>query len=140
MGFAIATAAAEAGAEVILVSGPVHLPTPSGVKRIDIETAQQMYDAIEKIEQMDIFVGCAAVADYRPLEYHNNKLKKTAEKQRVITLTENNDIIGAVALRKQKPFIVGFAAETENIAEYAKEKMARKQLDMVAANQVGKGL
>jgi phosphopantothenoylcysteine decarboxylase/phosphopantothenate--cysteine ligase len=140
MGFAIASAAAQAGAEVILVAGPVHLPTPSGVERIDIETAQQMYEAIEKIDHMDIFVGCAAVADYRPLDFQSHKLKKTTEKQRVITLTENNDIIGAVAERKQKPFMVGFAAETENIAEYAKEKMARKQLDMVAANQVGKGL
>ena len=140
MGFAIASAAAQAGADVILVAGPVHLPTPSGVERIDIETAQQMYDAIEKIDHMDIFVGCAAVADYRPLDYQSHKLKKTTEKQRVITLTENNDIIGAVAERKQKPFMVGFAAETENIADYAKEKMARKKLDMVAANQVGKGL
>jgi phosphopantothenoylcysteine decarboxylase/phosphopantothenate--cysteine ligase len=74
------------------------------------------------------------------LDYQSHKLKKTTEKQRVITLTENNDIIGAVAERKQKPFMVGFAAETENIADYAKEKMARKKLDMVAANQVGKGL
>lgn len=140
MGFAMAAAAKQAGADVTLISGPVQLATPSGVKRIDIETAQQMYEAVEKVDNIDIFIGCAAVADYRPAEYQAQKLKKTAKKQEVISLIENNDIIAAVAQRSLKPFIVGFAAETENIADYAKDKMARKQLDMVAANQVGKGL
>ena len=140
MGFAMATAAAETGAEVILVAGPVHLATPPGVTRIDVETASQMHEAVEKIESIDIFIGCAAVADYRPQQYHDKKIKKTAEKQREISLIENPDILAGVSQRKQKPFMVGFAAETDNITDYAKEKMVRKQLDMIAANQVGKGL
>lgn len=140
MGFAMATAAAETGAEVILVAGPVHLATPPGVTRIDVETASQMHEAVENIESIDIFIGCAAVADYRPQQYHDRKIKKTAEKQREISLIENPDILAGVSQRKQKPFMVGFAAETDNIADYAKEKMVRKQLDMIAANQVGKGL
>ena len=140
MGFSMATAAAETGAEVILVAGPVHLATPPGVTRIDVETASQMHEAVEKIESIDIFIGCAAVADYRPQQYHDKKIKKTAEKQREISLIENPDILAGVSQRKQKPFIVGFAAETDNITDYAKEKMVRKQLDMIAANQVGKGL
>ncbi|MFT7234772.1 MAG: phosphopantothenoylcysteine decarboxylase/phosphopantothenate--cysteine ligase [Methylophagaceae bacterium] len=140
MGFAIAAAAAQAGAVVTLISGPVHLASPSGVSRIDIETAQQMYDVVGEIDNIDIFIGCAAVADYRPDKYHEMKLKKTSEKQRVIHLVETNDIIAAVAQRKPKPFMVGFAAETISIADYAKDKMRRKQLDMVAANKVGKDL
>ena len=140
MGFAIATAAAQAGAEVILIAGPVALATPPDVQRVDVETAQQMFEAIEKIEQIDIFIGCAAVADYRPEQYSDSKLKKAMETQRVIQVTENKDIISEVAQRQVKPFIVGFAAETDDIISYAKDKMERKQLDMIAANQVGKGL
>ena len=140
MGFAIATAAAQAGAEVILIAGPVVLATPSNIQRVDVETAQQMFAAIEKIEQIDIFIGCAAVADYRPGQYYDSKLKKTEDTARTIQITENKDIIAAVAQRKVKPFVVGFAAETDNVINYAKDKMERKQLDMVAANQVGKGL
>ena len=140
MGFAIATAAAQAGAEVILITGPVALATPPEVQRVDVETAQQMFEAIEKIEQIDIFIGCAAVADYRPEQYSESKLKKAVETQRAIQVTENKDIIAAVAKRQVKPFIVGFAAETDDIINYAKDKMERKQLDMIAANLVGKGL
>ena len=140
MGFAIATAAAQAGAEVILITGPVALATPPEVQRVDVETAQQMFEAIEKIEQIDIFIGCAAVADYRPEQYSESKLKKAVETQRAIQVTENKDIIAAVAQRQVKPFIVGFAAETDDIINYAKDKMERKQLDMIAANLVGKGL
>ena len=140
MGFAIATAAAQAGAEVILITGPVALATPPEVQRVDVETAQQMFEAIEKIEQIDIFIGCAAVADYRPEQYSESKLKKAVETQRAIQVTENKDIISAVAQRQVKPFIVGFAAETDDIINYAKDKMERKQLDMIAANLVGKGL
>jgi len=140
MGFAIATAAAQAGAEVILITGPVALATPPEVQRVDVETAQQMFEAIEKIEQIYIFIGCAAVADYRPEQYSESKLKKAVETQRAIQVTENNDIIAAVAQRQVKPFIVGFAAETDDIINYAKDKMERKQLDMIAANLVGKGL
>ena len=137
---AIATAAAQAGAEVILITGPVALATPPEVQRVDVETAQQMFEAIEKIEQIDIFIGCAAVADYRPEQYSESKLKKAVETQRAIQVTENKDIIAAVAQRQVKPFIVGFAAETDDIINYAKDKMERKQLDMIAANLVGKGL
>ena len=140
MGFAIATAAAQAGAEVILITGPVALATPPEVQRVDVETAQQMFEAIEKIEQIDIFIGCAAVADYRPEQYSESKLKKAVETQRAIQVTENKDIIAAVAQRQVKPFIVGFAAETDDIINYAKDKIERKQLDMIAANLVGKGL
>ena len=140
MGFAIATAAAQAGAEVILITGPVALATPPEVQRVDVETAQQMFEAIEKIEQIDIFIGCAAVADYRPEQYSESKLKKAVDAQRAIQVTENKDIISAVAQRQVKPFIVGFAAETDDIINYAKDKMERKQLDMIAANLVGKGL
>ena len=140
MGFAIATAAAQAGAEVILITGPVALATPPEVQRVDVETAQQMFEAIEKIEQIDIFIGCAAVADYRPEQYSESKLKKAVDAQRAIQVTENKDIIAAVAQRQVKPFIVGFAAETDDIINYAKDKMERKQLDMIAANLVGKGL
>ena len=140
MGFAIATAAAQAGAEVILITGPVALATPPEVQRVDVETAQQMFEAIEKIEQIDIFIGCAAVADYRPEQYSESKLKKAVETQRAIQVTENKDIIAAVAQRQVKPFIVGFAAETDDIINYAKDKMERKQLDMIAANLVGRGL
>ncbi len=140
MGFAIATAAAQAGAEVILITGPVALATPPDLQRVDVETAQQMFEAIEKIEQIDIFIGCAAVADYRPEQYSESKLKKAVETQRAIQVTENKDIIAAVAQRQVKPFIVGFAAETDDIINYAKDKMERKQLDMIAANLVGKGL
>jgi phosphopantothenoylcysteine decarboxylase/phosphopantothenate--cysteine ligase len=140
MGFELANAAVEAGAEVVLVAGPVHQVTPSGVRRIDIETAQQMYDAVMAINDVDIVIGCAAVADYRPLTYQEQKIKKSQQDMHTLTLTENRDIIAAVRQRTDNPFVVGFAAETENVADYAKSKMHAKQLDMVAANRVGKGL
>jgi len=140
MGFELANAAVEAGADVILIAGPVHLATPSAVKRIDVETAQQMYDAVMAVESADIVIGCAAVADYRPKDYQDHKIKKSNQDETVITLIQNKDIMSAITQQQSNPFVVGFAAETENVPAYAKDKMQRKGLDMIAANQVGKGL
>jgi phosphopantothenoylcysteine decarboxylase/phosphopantothenate--cysteine ligase len=138
MGFAIAKAAIEAGAEVSLISGPVHLSTPLGVNRVNVETAQQMYDAVMKdIEQFDIFIACAAVADYKPEQVKNNKIKKADHSDLQLNLLPTKDIVLTVAEQKLKPFIVGFAAETENLTEYAKQKLQGKKLDMIAANRVG---
>ena len=140
MGFELACAAVEAGAEVILITGPVHLSTPSAVCRIDVETAEQMYDAVMDISDADIVIGCAAVADYRPAKYQNKKIKKSDSENSSLALIKNRDIIAAVSQRKERPFVVGFSAETENMAEYAKGKMKSKKLDMVAANRVGEDL
>ena len=138
MGFAVAKAALEAGAEVSLISGPVHLSTPSGVNRVNVETAQQMYDAVmEDIEQFDIFIACAAIADYKPEQVKNNKIKKTQHSDLKLNLLPTKDIVSTVAQQKIKPFIVGFAAETENVTDYAKQKLQDKKLDMIAANRVG---
>jgi len=138
MGFAIAKAAIEAGADVSLISGPVHLSTPLGVNRVNVETAQQMYDAVMKdIEQFDIFIACAAVADYKPEQVKNNKIKKADHSDLQLNLLPTKDIVLTVAEQKLKPFIVGFAAETENLTEYAKQKLQGKKLDMIAANRVG---
>ncbi|QSX33969.1 bifunctional phosphopantothenoylcysteine decarboxylase/phosphopantothenate--cysteine ligase CoaBC [Shewanella avicenniae] len=140
MGFAIASAAAAMGAEVILVSGPVNLATPADVTRIDVESAQQMFDVVmQHINQQDIFIGCAAVADYRAATAAEQKLKKiSAEQTLQLTLVQNPDILASVAALDVRPFTVGFAAETENVEQYAKQKMARKNLDMIAANDVSK--
>ena len=140
MGFELACAAVEAGAEVILITGPVHLTTPSAVCRIDVETAQQMYDAVMDISDADIVIGCAAVADYRPAEYQDKKIKKADSECSSLALIKNHDILAAVSQRKEQPFVVGFAAETDNLAEYAKDKMKAKNLDMVAANLIGKDM
>jgi phosphopantothenoylcysteine decarboxylase/phosphopantothenate--cysteine ligase len=140
MGFALANAAVEAGAEVILVAGPVQLATPSAVKRIDIETADQMYDAVMAVKGADIVIACAAVSDYKPVSVQDKKIKKSDKETSTLALTENRDIIAAVAQGKDRPFVVGFAAETDNVAEYAKGKMQAKHLDMIAANRVGKDL
>ncbi len=140
MGFELACAAVEAGAEVILITGPVHLTTPSAVCRIDVETAQQMYDAVMDISEADIVIGCAAVADYRPAEYQDKKIKKADSECSSLALIKNHDILAAVSQRKEQPFVVGFAAETDNLAEYAKDKMKAKNLDMVAANVIGKDI
>lgn len=139
MGFAIARAAAEQGAAVHLVAGPVHLPTPAGVVREDVRNARQMRDAVmQQIPQCDIFVAAAAVGDYRPAEVAAHKLKKTG-KALVLELTENPDIVAEVAARKKKPFVAGFAAETERVEARARSKLERKGLDLIAANRVGNG-
>jgi phosphopantothenoylcysteine decarboxylase/phosphopantothenate--cysteine ligase len=137
MGFAIATAARQAGADVILVSGPVSLATPSGVERLDVETAQDMYDAVhEHIGSADLFIACAAVSDYRPQMPSARKIKRS-EGEINLELTRCLDTLSSVAAFDEGPFTVGFAAETENVTHHAAEKLERKGLDMIAANRVG---
>ena len=138
MGFALAAAAAELGADVTLVAGPVNLPTPAGVRRIDVESALQMQAAVmAEAGQQQIVIGCAAVADYRPAEISPQKIKKSADEV-TLTLVKNPDIIAEVAALAVKPFVVGFAAETRDVERYALDKMARKKLDMIAANDVAR--
>lgn len=139
MGFALADAAAKLGAEVTLISGPVQLATPAGVNRIDVVSARDMYQAaLAAAPQQQIFIGCAAVADYRMAEVSDQKLKKTAGKDELtLQLVKNPDIIAEVAaLKQQRPFTVGFAAETENVLAYAMQKLQQKNLDLICANDV----
>jgi deoxyuridine 5'-triphosphate nucleotidohydrolase len=139
MGFAIAQAAAGQGAAVHLVAGPVHLPTPAGVVREDVRCARQMRDAVmRQIPECDIFISAAAVGDYHPADVAAHKLKKTGRKL-LLELTENPDIVADVAALKRRPFVVGFAAETENLERHARGKLERKKLDLIAANRVGGG-
>jgi len=142
MGYALAQAAVDAGANVTLISGPVDLSTPAGVNRVDVETAQQMYDAVmQYLEQTTIFIGCAAVADYRPAHPAQAKLKKTADTDLSLQLQLNPDIINAVANNSERPdLVVGFAAETDDLPHYAQQKLQNKRLDLIAANHVGDGL
>lgn len=136
MGYALAAAAASLGAEVCLISGPVNLEPPAGCTRIDVTSAQQMHQAaLREATHSDIFIACAAVADYRLAEVAEQKIKKSNE-QMQLTLVRNPDIVAAVAALADKPFTVGFAAETQDVAHYAKDKMQRKHLDMIAANDV----
>ncbi len=139
MGFALAQAAAELGAEVTLVSGPVSLATPAGVWRLDVESAAQMHSVVmEHIAAQQVFIACAAVADYAPKTMASHKIKKTAADTMVIELTKNPDIVASVAALPNKPFTVGFAAETRDVEKYARDKLSRKGLDMIAANNVAK--
>jgi phosphopantothenoylcysteine decarboxylase/phosphopantothenate--cysteine ligase len=134
MGFAVAQAAAEAGAKVTLVSGPVALPTPPGVERQDVQTAREMYDAaLERAKGADVFIGVAAVADYHVANRKGQKIKRT-EATPTIELAENPDILAAVAGLAKRPFCVGFAAETENLREHAQAKRKRKGIPLLAAN------
>ncbi|ASK35964.1 bifunctional 4'-phosphopantothenoylcysteine decarboxylase/phosphopantothenoylcysteine synthetase [Alcanivorax sp. N3-2A] len=137
MGFSLAQAAAEAGARVTLIAGPVALDTPNRVKRIDVVRAEEMYQAsIQAVEQgCDIFISTAAVADYRPTVTADHKIKKSTEEIH-LTLIKNPDIIAAVALHEKRPFTVGFAAETQDVIEYAQGKLKNKKLDMIATNDV----
>ncbi|HGO5823653.1 TPA: bifunctional phosphopantothenoylcysteine decarboxylase/phosphopantothenate--cysteine ligase CoaBC [Mannheimia haemolytica] len=142
MGYAIANAFAERGAKVTLISGPVNLPTPKNVERINVESAVEMeQQAVKFAQKSAIFIGCAAVADYRMAEVSNQKIKKTdANDELTLKLVKNPDIIANVAhLTENRPFVVGFAAETQNVAEYAKLKLERKNLDMICANDVSGG-
>ena len=136
MGFAIARAAREAGAEVTLVAGPVHLPTPRGVRRIDVGTAQQMFDAVlPQAANHDVFVATAAVADWRPAALSDHKIKKVGAKTApAFELTENPDILAAVARLADGPYCVGFAAESRDLLKHAREKLQRKKLPLVVAN------
>ncbi|MDY6942647.1 MAG: bifunctional phosphopantothenoylcysteine decarboxylase/phosphopantothenate--cysteine ligase CoaBC [Pseudomonadota bacterium] len=139
MGFAIAAAAAAGGAEVSLVSGPVHIPVPAGVDCIFVETAAQMHGAVlERLENCDIFIATAAVADYRPSEPVGKKIKKDQPALQ-LEMSRTHDILADVASEKFPPFTVGFAAETDNVEAYAEEKRRRKGVDMIAANQVDGG-
>ena len=136
MGFAIARAAAEAGAQVTLVAGPVALATPAGVTRIDVRSAQQMHDAVLPLAPLhDIFVATAAVADWRPLQAAAQKIKKRADHAMPnFALTENADILAAVAALPKRPFCVGFAAETGDVARHAREKLMRKNVPLIVGN------
>jgi phosphopantothenoylcysteine decarboxylase/phosphopantothenate--cysteine ligase len=142
MGFAVAEAAALAGATVTLVAGPVSLPTPTGViRRIDVRCAAQMYAAVqEAAAASDIYIAAAAVGDYRPQTVADRKLKKQAGAELVLSLAENPDILASLSAQPGHPFLVGFAAETHDVASYAQDKLRRKGLDMIAANRVGGGL
>ena len=136
MGFAVAAAARAAGADVVLVAGPVALATPAGVRRIDVESAADMLAAVEReVQAAQIFIGTAAVADYRPARPAGQKIKKNSA-ELDIAVERTVDILANVAARKDKPFVVGFAAETEQLEHYAKTKMLKKNLDMIAANDV----
>ena len=139
MGFAIAQAAKEAGAKVTIIAGPVQLATPTAVRRINVETTEEMALAVEdSLDACDIFISCAAVSDYRPIQVQQEKIKKNSEQSIQIELEPTIDIVSTVTNRHNKPsFVVGFAAETHNLMEYAKSKLARKKLDMIAANLVG---
>jgi phosphopantothenoylcysteine decarboxylase/phosphopantothenate--cysteine ligase len=137
MGFAVAAAAAEAGARVTLVSGPVNLPTPAGVRRLDVESAADMHAAVmREVAGTDIFISVAAVADYRPATPSARKIKKQADQQS-LQLLLNPDVLADVAALPDAPFTVGFAAETEDVIGYAREKLKAKRIDMIAANVVG---
>ena len=139
MGYALAEAAVKLGATVTLVSGPVALATPEGVTRVDVESAQQMFDAvIGSAPSHDVFISCAAVADYRPHTVAEQKLKKVdGTDDMSIEMVKNPDIVASVAsMTQDRPFTVGFAAETQDVEKYARGKLEKKNLDMICANDV----
>jgi phosphopantothenoylcysteine decarboxylase/phosphopantothenate--cysteine ligase len=137
MGYALAEALAGLGAGVTLISGPTALPTPTGVTRIDVETAREMHAAVlERIAAVELFVAAAAVADYRPADPVPQKIKKV-EAELVVRLVRNPDILAEVAARPCPPFTVGFAAETDQVEDHALAKLRTKRLRMIAANRVG---
>jgi len=137
MGYAVAEAAAEAGARVTLVSGPTALPDPDRVETVRVTSAQEMHDAVHaRIAAVDIFIGVAAVADYRPVVSAPEKLKKSSDRL-TLELIRNPDIVASIAALSQRPFTVGFAAETQELESNARRKLETKHLDLVAANRVG---
>ena len=139
MGFALAAACQAAGAEVELVAGPVNLPTPIGVRRHNVVTAEEMLQTTESlVTGKDIFIATAAVVDYRPVDYREHKIKKSGE-ELSMRLARTTDILGTVSHARPELFTVGFAAETRDVERYARDKMQRKNLDMVCANEVGEG-
>jgi phosphopantothenoylcysteine decarboxylase/phosphopantothenate--cysteine ligase len=139
MGYALAQAAAEAGARVILISGPVSLPPPANVTCVSVESAEQMFAAAHnRIDGVDIFIGAAAVSDYRPASAKRQKIKKNNAELR-IDLVKAPDTLASVAKLDNRPFTVGFAAETERLRENALAKLQGKKLDLIVANQVGAG-
>lgn len=146
MGFAIATEAARHGAEVVLVAGPVQLPAPAGVRRVDVRSAAEMCDAV--MTQLandgwacDAYIGAAAVADFTPRTFAGSKLKKTPGQDTLqLELVKTRDILAEVAVHPRRPrLVVGFAAETDDVAVYARGKLERKRLDLICANRVGVG-
>lgn len=137
MGYAVARAAREAGAQVTLISGPVVIDVPQGVRCIQVSSAAEMHSAVmQQIEVQDVFISAAAVADYRVVEVAAQKIKKSDDNMTLV-LQRNIDIVAAVAALPTAPFTVGFAAETENVLDYAQQKLQAKGLGMIAANQVG---
>jgi phosphopantothenoylcysteine decarboxylase/phosphopantothenate--cysteine ligase len=137
MGYALASAAVAAGAKVTLISGPVQLTAPEQVELISVETAEQMYQAvIARVWNYDVYIGAAAVADYAPIQSHSEKIK-TKTTEMTITFKRNPDILAKVASLSIRPFVVGFAAETHDLINFAKQKLYQKNLDMIAANWVG---
>jgi phosphopantothenoylcysteine decarboxylase/phosphopantothenate--cysteine ligase len=140
MGFAVAAAAREAGAHVTIVTGPVQLPTPAGVTRINVESARDMYAAVHRqVADADVFIAAAAVADFQPVTVAKQKIKKQGVAVK-LDLEPAPDIVKSVADMAKRPFVVGFAAETNDVEENARSKLKRKKLDMIAANQVGEGI
>ena len=140
MGFAVAAAAARQGAQVVLVSGPVQLQAPPGVRRVDVRSAAQMRQAVADALPADIYIGAAAVADYTARSYSPNKIKKTGTGQTLaLDLVRTPDILAEVAQRTDAGLrlVVGFAAETDNVADYARQKLTAKRLDLIVANRVG---
>ena len=138
MGYALAAAARRAGADVVLVSGPVALPAPRGVRRVDVETAEEMYAGVHRrIGDADIFIGCAAISDYRPDRVADQKIKRTGSTLN-LQMVRSPDTLASVAALENRPFTVGFAAETQNLRENARNKLVHKGLDMIAANRVGR--
>jgi len=137
MGFAVAQAAREAGAEVVLVAGPVTLPTPAGVRRVDVESAADMLAAVlRELPGTHLFISTAAVADYRPARAAEHKIKKTSDTLE-LAMERTDDVLATVAARPKRPFVVGFAAETQAVEQNARAKLMKKNLDMIAANEVG---
>lgn len=151
MGFAIAAVAAEQGADVTLVAGPVHLPTPAKVQRIDVRSAAQMHEAVmarlaDEASGCDAYIGAAAVADFTPRTFAGSKLKKIPHEggpgtdTMTLELVKTRDILAEVAAHARRPaLVVGFAAETNDVATYARGKLERKRLDLICANRVGVG-
>jgi phosphopantothenoylcysteine decarboxylase/phosphopantothenate--cysteine ligase len=136
-GYAIAAAAADAGARVTLVSGPVNLPTPPGVERVDVETAREMAAAVDAALPVDVAVMVAAVADWRPASTAEQKIKKRGTAPAPLDLTENPDILAGLATgARRPPLLIGFAAETQDVIRHAQEKRARKTVDWIVANDV----
>ncbi len=140
MGFAVAAAAREAGAHVTLITGPVQLPTPAGITRINVESAREMYAAVHRhVADADVFIAAAAVADFQPVSVAKQKIKKQGTAI-TLDLEPAPDIVKSVAEMSKRPLVVGFAAETNDVEQNARAKLKRKKLDMIAANQVGDGL
>jgi phosphopantothenoylcysteine decarboxylase/phosphopantothenate--cysteine ligase len=138
MGYSLAEAAIEAGAKVTLISGPVNLDPPPNCNFVLIETASEMYEAVmHHVKSKDVYIGTAAVADYRPAVFNKSKIKKDADKSSLtLQLEENQDILKSVSALNERPYVVGFAAETDNLLNNAKKKLKNKRLDLIVANDV----